>query len=80
MGFPPEVEPHEQQTEGQQEDEGPQQLPLSTHTEEKIQLIISNTLLKYSDTYTDKLFQPYNNDNTHNTFSGLVALPWRLKN
>lgn len=50
MGFPPEVEPHEQQTEGQQEDEGPQQLPLSTHTEEKIQLIIINTLLNHSDT------------------------------
>lgn len=53
---------------------------VNTHREEKIQLIISNTLLNHSDTYTDKLFQIYNNDNTHNTFSGLVALPWRLKN
>lgn len=32
MGLPPEVEPDQQQTEGKEEDEGPQQLPLRTHT------------------------------------------------
>lgn len=31
MRLPPEVEPDQQQTEGKQEDEGPQQLPLRTH-------------------------------------------------
>lgn len=31
MRLPPEVEPDQQQTEGKQEDEGPQQLPLHTH-------------------------------------------------
>lgn len=32
MRLPPEVEPYQQQTEGKEEDEGPQQLPLRTQT------------------------------------------------
>lgn len=39
MCFPPEVEPDQQQTEGEEEDDGPQQLPLNT--QEEIKLIIS---------------------------------------
>ncbi len=31
MRLPPEVEPDQQETEGKQEDEGPQQLPLHAH-------------------------------------------------
>lgn len=31
MSLPPEVEPDQQQTEGKEEDEGPQQLPLHIH-------------------------------------------------
>lgn len=31
MGLPPEIGPDQQQAEGEEEDEGPQQLPLHTH-------------------------------------------------
>ena len=32
VGFPPEVEPDQQQGEGNKQDEGPQELPLQTET------------------------------------------------
>lgn len=35
MRLPPEVEPDEQQTEGEEEDEGPQKLPLQEKTHAK---------------------------------------------
>lgn len=37
MCLPPEVEPDQQQTEGKEQDEGPQQLPLHTNTKKQTQ-------------------------------------------
>lgn len=41
MRLPPEVEPDEQQTEGEEEDEGPQKLPLQENTKYKNKILNS---------------------------------------